>query len=98
MRKPAARIFLLASAIGFGVFGATAFAAPPTPAPRPAGTAAPRGDVEPGDASKPPAKAVDNSPAPTPGTPSELAQQAKKLYVAEKWSEAAVALQKVSSG
>jgi len=41
---------------------------------------------------------VDSGGTPTPGTPSEAAAQAKHLYEAEKWWDAAQALFAVSSG
>ena len=61
----------------------------PTP---PASTAA-----TPGTKPKP-AKVVDNSPPPQAGQMTEEAAQAKRLFDGEKWSEAALALYRVSHG
>ncbi len=45
-----------------------------------------------------PAKAVDNSPTPVAGQPTDAAAQAKRLYESEKWWDAAQALYRVSTG
>jgi len=48
--------------------------------------------------SKPKAAPVDNSPPAVAGQPTEAAAQAKRLYESEKWSDAAKALYRVSTG
>src|SRR5580698_1019035 len=74
-----------------------------TPAPAPAPVAAPAAAPTPVDldADQPPQpvhKKVDNSPPPVPGQPTQAAAQAKRLYEAEKWWDAAKALYRVSTG
>jgi hypothetical protein len=107
MRKSVARICLLASAICFvgGTSVTNADAQPrkkkPTPA-APAPKAGPKSaDVElddptPGKSGGSP-KVVDNSP-PQAGQMTEQAAQAKRLFDGEKWSEAALALDRVRKG
>jgi hypothetical protein len=78
-------------------------ASAPAPAPQPAAQAAQPAPVD-LDADQPaptkgkPAKASDNSPAPVPGQPTQAAAQAKRLYEAEKWWDAAKALYRVYTG
>jgi tetratricopeptide (TPR) repeat protein len=74
-------------------------AAAPAPAPPAAAQAAPV-DL---DADQPPPPPVhktkaDNSPPPVPGQPTQAAAQAKRLYEGEKWSDAAKALYRVTTG
>src|SRR3978361_40664 len=100
MRKSVARICLLASAICF-IGGSTADAQPRKKKPAaPAAPVAPKSaDVElddptPATGGNTP-KVVDNSPPPQAGQMTEQAAQAKRLFDGEKWSEAALALDRV---
>ena len=91
MRNPVTRAFLLASTLTLAALGgsAPAFAMP--------------GDVQ-DDAGKhakattPAAPAAPSAPTPPPGAPTPAAINAKKLYEAEKWYEAAEALASVAKG
>jgi hypothetical protein len=90
-------VLVLASVVGFsGTAASLASAAPPKPKPKPpVAQPQPRGDVDPDAAPKAPrttAASTNEGPPPVPGKPSDLAEQAKKLYLAEKWSDAAMAL------
>jgi len=104
MRKPVARIFLLASALA--VFGVAANAqgqkpkgpAPAASAPKGAPSAVSVDDDEPKKGGDPKKKPVDNSPTPVAGQPTEAAAQAKRLYESEKWWDAAQALYRVYTG
>src|SRR5207249_3228683 len=109
MRKPVARIFLMASALSiFGVAatGTIASAQKPKPGQKPAPAASAKpvpsavsvDDDEPKKPGDKPAKPVDNTPTPQPGQPTEAAAQAKRLYESEKWWDAAQALYRVYSG
>jgi hypothetical protein len=107
MRKPLARMVLLASALT--LLGSTGYAQPRRPrrpaAPaKPAPTAPATADIEldepaPAQPAAPAkAAAVDNSPPPQAGQMTEQAAQAKKLYDSEKWWDAALALNRVYKG
>ncbi|HEY2514509.1 MAG TPA: hypothetical protein VGI39_26775, partial [Polyangiaceae bacterium] len=67
--------------------------APANPAPGTGSTSGAAGGA-PGAAAKP----VDNSPPPQAGQMTEQAAQAKRLFDGEKWSDAALALYRVSKG
>jgi tetratricopeptide (TPR) repeat protein len=82
---------------------AAAAPAPVSADPPPAAAAAPQPAPVDMDADQPtapvhkPTKA-DNAPPPVPGQPTQAAAQAKRLYEAEKWWDAAKALYRVSTG
>lgn len=98
MRKPVARIFLLASAVAL-LSTTGALAQKGKPAKGPAGPAATAVDLdEPTPATTGTAKVVDNSPPPQAGQMTEQAAQAKRLFDSEKWEDAALLLDKVRKG
>ncbi len=95
-----ARILVLASAVALTTLATGAMAQKPKPGAKPAPSAKPTSvDL---DDTPPPAntgaKPVDNSPPPQAGQMTEQAAQAKKLFDAEKWEDAALLLDKVRKG
>jgi hypothetical protein len=96
MRNSVTRLFLLATPFVLGTLGAIGANA----------LAYPGGDVQ-DDSKNKPAASVSGSaqapagplpPTPPPGPPSAEATNAKKLYEAEKWYDAAIALASVAKG
>ena len=96
-----ARILVLASAVALTTLAVTpgAMAQKPKPGAKPAPSAKPT-SVDLDDAPPPTStgKPVDNSPPPQAGQQTEQAAQAKKLFDAEKWEDAALLLDKVRKG
>jgi hypothetical protein len=95
-----ARILVLASAVALTTLATGAMAQKPKPGAKPAPSAKPTSvDL---DDTPPPAntgaKPADNSPPPQAGQMTEQAAQAKKLFDAEKWEDAALLLDKVRKG
>ena len=96
-----ARILVLASAVALTTLAVTpgAMAQKPKPGAKPVPSAKPTSvDL---DDTPPPTttgKPVDNSPPPQAGQQTEQAAQAKKLFDAEKWEDAALLLDKVRKG
>ncbi len=105
MRKPVARIFLLATALTFATSGA-ALAQKGKPAAGPKGRGGQQQSVELDDAPAPkkgaakPGKkpAADDGQAAMAGQMTEQAAQAKRLFDGEKWEDAALALDHVRKG
>ena len=97
MRKPVARIFLLASlSVSLATSGAYAQKGKDPKGNKGGGTAQP---VEIDDPPvNGPNKAADNSPPPTAGQMTEQAAQAKRLFDGEKWEDSALALDRVRKG
>jgi hypothetical protein len=102
MRKPVARIFVLASALCLAAFTSDAHAqGKPKGGGKGGAKPAPTETVE-LDEPKPqptgPAKPVDLGPPPQAGQMTEQAAQAKRLFDGEKWMDAALALDRVRKG
>ncbi|CAN5492503.1 hypothetical protein BH09MYX1_BH09MYX1_28060 [soil metagenome] len=99
--RMSARILVLASAVALTTLATGAMAQKPKPGAKPAPSAKPTSvDL---DETPPPAgtgvkPAVDNSPPPQAGQMTEQAAQAKKLFDAQKWEDAALLLDKVRKG
>ena len=102
MRKPVARIFLLAAAVALmTATGALAQKGKPGkppvgPTAKPKPTSVDLDEPTPTGTGTP--KAVDNSPPPQAGQMTEQAAQAKRLFDSEKWEDAALLLDKVRKG
>ena len=102
MRKPVARIFLLAAAVALmTTTGALAQKGKPGkppvgPTAKPKPTSVDLDEPTPTGTGTP--KAVDNSPPPQAGQMTEQAAQAKRLFDSEKWEDAALLLDKVRKG
>lgn len=107
MRKPVARIFLLAAALTFATSGAYAQKGGGNKGGggggnKGGGTTAAQpvelDDTPPPNTGGTAAKPVDNSPPPMAGQMTEQAAQAKRLFDGEKWEEAALGLDRVRKG
>ncbi len=98
MRKPVARMFLLASAIALSSTTAAFAAKPKTAQPVDLDADAAAQGGQGGQNGQPAAPVVDNSPPPQAGQMTEQAAQAKRLFDSEKWEAAALALDRVRKG
>ena len=101
MRKPVARIFLLAAAVALmtttGALAQKGKPAKPPAGPKPTATSVDLDEPTPAGTGAT-AKVVDNSPPPQAGQMTEQAAQAKRLFDSEKWEDAALLLDKVRKG
>jgi hypothetical protein len=99
MRKPVARMFLLAAAFALAITPAFAQKKGGGKGPAPKG---PQPKAEEVELDEPPpqkdSKPQDLGPPPQAGQMTEQAAQAKRLFDGEKWEEAALALDRVRKG